>query len=167
MSFNRGDQVVHPTHGVGVVEGIQGMDFPGGSPRDYYRVEFPHTTIWVSVADQQLSALRSITPKNQLYRFRSLLTGSPARRDNDFRSRHQELEHRVTSGTFGSLCELVRDLSAWHFLKPLNDYERNLLKRSRSFLAAEWSITSGLEMHEAMEEIEGCLLEGRQLTSPE
>jgi RNA polymerase-interacting CarD/CdnL/TRCF family regulator len=161
MNFNRGDQVVHQDFGVGTVVSIELMNFNGTQPRLFYRVEFPKTTIWVSVGDQSSKGLRLITPKSKLNHFRALLKSSPVVLDADFRARQRNLENQVDKGTFESLCEIVRDLSARVGLKHLNNYEKALLKQSRASLAAEWSVMSGLEIHEALDEIDGCLLKGK------
>jgi RNA polymerase-interacting CarD/CdnL/TRCF family regulator len=162
MNFNQGDQVVHQDFGVGIVVSIEGMSFDGNQVRLFYRVEFLKTTIWLSVGSQSSRGLRRITPKNKLYRFRALLKSSPVVLDADFRTRQRALENQIDKGTFQSLCEVVRDINAWNWLKPLNNYEKALLKQSRACLAAEWSAISGLGVSEALNEIDGFLLTGRQ-----
>jgi RNA polymerase-interacting CarD/CdnL/TRCF family regulator len=162
MNFNRGDHVVHQSFGVGTVVSIEGMNFSGNKPRLFYRVEFLKTTVWVPVGNEPSRGLRPITPKSKLYQFRALLKSSPVILDADFRTRQKELENRINIGTFQSLCEIVRDLSALNWLKPLNYYEKTLLKQSRTSLATEWSETSGLGVSEALDEIDGCLLKGKQ-----
>jgi RNA polymerase-interacting CarD/CdnL/TRCF family regulator len=162
MNFNQGDQVVHQDFGVGKVVAIEAMSFDGNQVRLFYRVEFLKTTVWLSVGSQPSRGLRRITPKSKLNRFRALLKSSPVVLDTDFRTRQRELENQIDKGTFRSLCEVVRDISAWNWLKPLNNYEKALLKQSRASLVAEWSITSGLEVGEVLDEIDGFLLIGKQ-----
>lgn len=161
MNFNRGDQVVHRDFGVGTVVTIELMSFSHNQLRLFYRVEFLKTTIWVSVSSQSSKGLRLITPPKKLEQFRALLKSSPAVLDADFRNRQKKLENQIDRGTFQSLCEIVRDLSAWNVWEPLNNYEKALLKQTRASLAMEWSITSGLEIREALDEIDSCLPKGR------
>jgi RNA polymerase-interacting CarD/CdnL/TRCF family regulator len=151
---------------VGTVQSIEGMNFSGNQPRLFYRVEFAKTTIWVPVGNQPSGGLRPVTPKSQLYRFRDLLKSPPRPLNSDFRQRQKELENRVESGSCEALCETIRDLSAWNRQKPLNNYERELLRQLRSALAAEWSVASGLDINEALDEIDGYLLKGRQSAAP-
>lgn len=157
MNFHPGEQVVHRNFGVGTVLSIEGMNFTGNQPRTYYQVEFYRTTVWVPVGKQPSGGLRPITPKNQLHRYRALLKSSPTKRDDDFNIRKNSLENLIVHGTFQALCEVVRDLNAWHWLKPLNSYENTLLKQAHTSLAKEWSVTSGISIDEAFEEIDGCL----------
>lgn len=162
MNFNRGDQVVHHSFGVGRVVSIEGRNFTGNRPRLFYRVEFPKTTIWVPVGSPPSRGLRPITPKSQLNHFRDLLTSSPESLSVDVRTRHEELEDRSGEGTFEALCQIVRDLGAWNQKKPLNNFEKALLKRSRASLVEEWSFTSGLAVNETIEEIDSCLQKGKR-----
>jgi RNA polymerase-interacting CarD/CdnL/TRCF family regulator len=165
MDFTIGDRVIHRYLGEGTVVSIEAMGLSGSSSRLFYRVEFPKTTLWAAMGDQTPGGLRRITPKNQLYLFRALLKSSPMTLDTDFRSRQKELENRAEAGTFRSLCEIVRDLSAWNRIKPLNGYEKNLLKKSRASLAAEWSSTSGMAVNDALQEIDDYLLKGKQAST--
>jgi RNA polymerase-interacting CarD/CdnL/TRCF family regulator len=162
MNFNRGEQVVHRNFGVGKVISIEGMNFTGNQPRLYYQVEFSKTTIWVPVGGQPTKGLRPLTPRNQLYRFRALLKSPPAKRNDDFYVRKNSLEKLIDQGTFQGLCEVVRDLNAWNWMKPLNSYENVLLKQARATLAKEWSVTSGLSVNEALAEIAGYLTKSSQ-----
>ncbi|HEY5671707.1 MAG TPA: CarD family transcriptional regulator [Anaerolineales bacterium] len=156
MNFNEGDRVVHKKFGVGIVVSIEGMNLSGNGQSLYYRVDFSKTTVWVPVSNQS-EGLRLITPKSHLYRYRALLKSSPVSIDGDFHKRRSELEKRIDRGTFQGLCEVIRDLNGRNAEKPLNYYEKTLLKRTREALISEWSITSGISRSETIDEINGCL----------
>ena len=161
MNFDIGDRVVHKNFGVGIVVSIEGMEFSGSSSHLYYQVDFPKTTVWVPIGHQPEGGLRPITPKSQLYRYRSLLKSPPVSLDGDFRKRQSELEKRIDRGTFKGLCEVIRDLNALNAEKSLNDYEKTLYKQSREALVLEWSMVSGMSHSEAISEIDGYLQHGK------
>ena len=160
MNFNEGDCVVHKNFGVGIVVSIEGMNLSGNGQSLYYRVDFFKTTVWVPVGNQS-EGLRPITPKSHLYRYRALLKSSPVSIDGDFHERRSELEKRMDRGTFQSLCEVIRDLNGRNAEKPLNYYEKTLLKRTREALILEWSMASGVSRSETIDEIDGCLEHGK------
>lgn len=163
MFFNPGDLVVHHSFGVGTIASIEGMNFNGKEPKQFYRVEFSRTTVWVPVDKMDARGLRPITPKSELYRFQALLKSAPVLMDTDFRSRQNEIENRVESGSFQALCEIVRDLSALSFVKPLSNTERSIYNQARSSLASEWSVTSEMAVDKALEEIDRYLCIGRSV----
>ena len=131
--------------------------------RQFYRVSFDRTMLWVPVAGKS-SGLRPITSKRNLVRFRELLKDSPASLEGDFRQRQLEMTRRIDAGTFQGLCEVVRDLNARLAMKPLNYYETTLLKRSREALIAEWCAVSGCSPDQANDEIDGYLRFGMERT---
>jgi len=162
MNFSRGDSVVHPGFGVGTVMAIEEMAFTGEGAHLFYRVDFGVTTIWVPFELQQLtSRLRPVTTKADLAYFRLLLTSPPELLDNDFRKRQVELVNRLGLGTFQSLCEVVRDLSARDRLKSLGNSESTLLNRTRQALIQEWAAASEEFQAEAEGEIDALLIERR------
>lgn len=162
VNFQRGDRVVHPKFGVGLIASIEKRQLSGEQPRLFYRVDFNKTSVWVPAPAPVTGRLRPITPKDELPRYRSLLNSPPALLDGDFRLRQSDLEKRMQLGTFESLCEVVRDLSARHLQKPLSSYERGLLRQTRAALVEEWAMVSGEPSEDVSGEIDGFLLRGRQ-----
>lgn len=163
MNFNKGDRVVHKKFGVGTVVSTEGMNLSGNGQRLFYRVDFFKTTVWVPVGDPPEGGLRPITPKGNLDRYRALLKSSPVSLDGNFHQRRSELEKRMDMGTFQGLCEVIRDLNGLNAEKPLNNYEKKLLKQTREALVIEWSLTSGVSQSETIDEIDGCLKHGSEL----
>jgi len=162
MEIKHGDYVVHPTFGVGCVESIEDREVGEEGTRTFYRIGFVKMTVWVPVQHPKSGGLRPVTPPKDLARYCTLLRSSPAALDNNFRLRQIELENRLKQGTFQSLCEVVRDLSARSWLKSLSSFDATLLKRTRAFLNQEWAATSGKSVEEANIEVESCLAEGKQ-----
>jgi RNA polymerase-interacting CarD/CdnL/TRCF family regulator len=153
MEFQTGVNVVHHSFGVGTVASIETMSLSGGEPRLFYRVEFARTTVWVPMDDESPAGLRPVTSSRQLPRYRRLLAAAPTTLDEDFRKRQVELELRKSEGTFESLCELVRDLSARQRLKTLNQWEKNLLRNTLEALVGEWAAAAHLSEEAARKEI--------------
>jgi RNA polymerase-interacting CarD/CdnL/TRCF family regulator len=165
MNYHQGDVVVHHNFGVGKVDTVE-TKTADGELRLYYRVSFDKTTVWVPVRNPSKRVLRRITPKRDLFRYRTLLKSTPEMLDTDFYKRQDALEKRVHSGTYQGLCEAVRDLSAHADRKALTYSEKNFLRKSLDALISEWSITSGVSFDEAYNEIDGYLRKSRNLPSP-
>jgi CarD family transcriptional regulator len=162
MEMKRGDYVVHPAFGVGLVESIEERKVGDDEPRVFYRVGFSKMTVWVPIQIPKSGGLRPVTPRGDLNRYSVLLKSHPETLDTDFRKRQIELDSHFKQGTFQALCEVVRDLSARSYLKSLSGYEVSFLKKAREILNQEWAATSGKSLADATNEIEICLLEGRQ-----
>jgi RNA polymerase-interacting CarD/CdnL/TRCF family regulator len=161
MTFAVNDRVVHPQHGVGRVVKLASRRFDAGTPRLYYEIALVKGTIWVPVADT-LSGLRRLTGKDELTRCRALLRGRPSRLADDHRQRQLDILGRLKTGTLRVRCEVVRDLTAHGWSKPLCQSSAALLHLASEALNEEWAAAEGLSVHDAAREITGLLMEGRR-----
>jgi CarD family transcriptional regulator len=151
------DLVVHPAHGVGQIVAIEEMEFVG-KPSLFYRVGFDKTTIWVPV--ENVGGIRALTKKGDLTHYRDVLESPPESLDRDFHRRQKELETRLQNRSFQILCEVVRDLNALSGQKELNNYERNLFRRTSHSLKQEWAFSSGIPLDETNRLINDMLQRG-------
>lgn len=162
MGYRVDDWVVHPQHGVGRVVKLEVRQFGPGTKQRYYEISIPTGTIWVPV-DGPPNALRRLTSKGELGRYRGLLRSRPTALASDHRQRQLALVERLRESSLQARCEVVRDLTAHSWLKPLNESSGTLLRNARQVLCAEWAAAEGLSLAEAAHEIEALLVEGRKL----
>lgn len=163
MTFEVGEQVVHPQHGVGRIVKLEEREFERGRTRRYYEVLLPgSSTIWVPV-DLPNSGLRKLAQPSELAHCREILKAQPAPLTADGRVRQSELVSQLKRGTIASQCEVVRDLSAFLAHKPAYGTITAFLEAVRGVLNQEWAIVQGISLPEAASEI-GVLLEGSRET---
>ena len=161
MRFTANDWLVHPQHGVGRVVRLEIRQFGQGTRQEYYEIAIPTGTVWVPV-EGPASALRKLTPKGDLRRYRRVLRGRPISLAADHRQRRIALVERLKESSFQARCELVRDLTAHSQDRPLNQSSDNLLRSARLVLCKEWAAAEGLSLDEAIREVDALLLEGRE-----
>jgi RNA polymerase-interacting CarD/CdnL/TRCF family regulator len=159
MKFAIGDKVVHPQHGVGFVAGMEEKQFEPNAARMYYVVSIPDTTLWVPV-DLSTSGLRKLGLKSELEQCRQVLQATPQAL-NAGRDLLSGLSNRIKQGTIVSQCEVVRDLTAfgWHkpLYGPIADFQRMVL----NVLCQEWAAVKGVSQADASHEINVLLKNGR------
>lgn len=162
MTFQVNDRVVHSTYGIGRVVGLVTKRFTTAEPQRYYEVAIERNTVWVPADAAATPELRLLTSKAELARGRAILQSRPVPMTPDHRQRRLELTNRLRNCSFQALCELVRDLNArgWH--KPLNEVDSAGLRKARQALCQEWAATDEIALSAATEEIDGLLLAGRQ-----
>jgi CarD family transcriptional regulator len=163
MSFQVGDCVVHPAHGVGHVVKMEKKKFFGNKERLYYEVNTDKCTVWVPVEDYEELGLRPLTPKTNLAQYRDVLKAAPNELDPDYRSRHAAVVGQLKEGSFQDLCEVVRDLTALSWEKPLNESDSTTLQKAYDNLCAEWAVASGLTLPDAIQEIEALLQDAQRI----
>jgi CarD family transcriptional regulator len=165
MQLKVGDNVIHPVHGVGHIVKIEEKRFSEiGAARLYYKITLPRSTIWVPIEAQATIGLRLVTTKRDLDQYRNLLKSRPVPLNNDDPQRHVELASRLKQGSFRVVCEVVRDLTAWGWQKPLGRTDKAILQKARDSLHKEWATAAGVSIAEATEEVESLLRATRQVS---
>ncbi|MBL8056952.1 MAG: hypothetical protein JNK29_09660 [Anaerolineales bacterium] len=168
MLFQVNDQVVHSTHGVGRVVQVVTKRFATAEARRYYEIAIDRNTVWVPVEAEAetVTELRLLTPRAELGRYRAVLQSQPAPLTPDHRQRRLEISQRLKNCSLQTVCEIVRDLSARGWQKPLNDVDATGLRRAQETLGREWAAAEGVSLAVALQEIEALLLAGRQHHQP-
>lgn len=160
-TFRVGDWVVHPEHGMGQVVRLETKSFAGAEPRLYYEVEGLKSTFWVPM-EISAATLRRRTVRADLPHYRHVLTSRPTELDKDRRVRQLDVSQRLKQGTFAQVCEVVRDLTARSWRKPLNESDSLALRRARDSLCQEWAAAAEISLTEAIQEIDMLLAEAKQ-----
>lgn len=161
MSFKVGDRVIHPRHGLGQVTSLAVKQFVEGEKRPFYEISFPSSTLWVPLSLSS-TGIRKLTVKSEIANCRRLLKGPVKPLNNDPRLRQTELRDHLKEGTLTAHCEVVRDLAATGWHKPLSGAMATFLKVTQDVLSQEWAAVEGVSLTEAASEIESLLDKGRQ-----
>ncbi len=161
MQFKVGDSVVLPTYGIGHIREIEEKDFSELGACLYYKIALLKRTIWIPVEAHQASGLRLVTVKSELDLYRNLLKSPPTPLEKNHHRRHLELVSRLKQGSFQIICEVVRDLTAWGWRKPLGQSDTAILQKTRLSLYQEWAVAEGVSTTEAIKEIDSLLVTAR------
>jgi CarD family transcriptional regulator len=166
MQFKVGDFVVHPVYGVGAIVKITEKRLSEREVHLYYEIALPKRTVWIPVNAQASSGLRLVTAKRDLDQYRDLLKSPPVPLNNTQpQRRHEELARRLKQGSFPVMCEVVRDLTASGWQKPLGATAKAILKKAQEKLYQEWATAADISIAEASKEIE-TLLQATQAAAP-
>jgi RNA polymerase-interacting CarD/CdnL/TRCF family regulator len=159
MKFSIGDRVVHPQQGVGYVAKLEEKQFEPNKPRTYYVISIPDTTMWVPV-DLITSGLRKLSVRSDLEQCRQVLQSAPHPLTPDKGLLSSLIDH-INQGSIAAHCEVVRDLTAhgWHkpLYGPMSEFQRAIL----NVLAQEWAVVEGTSPVHAALEISLLLKKGR------
>lgn len=161
MTFKAGDRVVHPRHGVGEVVGMAIKEFVEGEKHPFYEISFPNSTLWVPLT-LNTSGLRKLTVKSEIAHCRDLLRAPAEPLNEDPRLRQTDLSDHLKVGTLAAQCEVVRDLTAHSWHKPLSGSLAVFLRTTQDVLCQEWAAVEGVSLTEAASEIEALLEKSRQ-----
>jgi len=162
MTFKVGDWVIHPQHGLGQVTGLAMKQFVEGKKSPFYEISFPGSTLWVPFSLTG-SGIRKLSAKTEIASCRGVLKAPAELLEGDFRLRQLELNNHLKEGTLTARCEVVRDLTAYGWHKPLSGSVSAFLQGIQEVLCQEWAAVEEISPAEAATEIQFLLEKGRQL----
>jgi RNA polymerase-interacting CarD/CdnL/TRCF family regulator len=161
MPFKVDDRVVYPAFGIGRVVALVPKSFFEAESQLYYEVTGDRSTVWVQVDEGSARGLRRLTRQDELDHYRGVVGGRPVSLNQDHRQRQVDLRSQLKLGTMQGLCEMVRDLSAKGWIKPLTENDSRALRLSREAVCEEWAAANGVSLPQATAELTALLLEAR------
>jgi RNA polymerase-interacting CarD/CdnL/TRCF family regulator len=162
MEFRSGDDVVHPSYGVGSIMRVEERQLAEANTRLYYMLTFGKMTVWLPVDTAGSSALRLVTAPRDLDHYRTLLKSRPVELDHDYKKRRLDINEQLSHGSFQIVCEIVRDLTALGWYRPLAGVDASLLSKVRANLWEEWATSTGQPLPEVIHEVTALLEAGEQ-----
>ena len=137
-NFKKGDYVVYPAHGVGMIEGIETAKISGLEVKLYaIRFEKDRMRLKVPVMKAQASGLRKLSSTGRLKDAIKTLKGKARVRRTMWSRRAQEYEMKINSGDPVSIAEVLRDLKRSNDDTEQSYSERKIYQSALERLARE------------------------------
>lgn len=150
VSFNSGDYVVYPTHGVGKISDISKQTI-SGSELELLVVNFDKDkmTLRIPMAKVPSVGLRKISEPDTMSEALETLKGKPKIKKLMWSRRAQEYENKINSGNPVSVAEVVRDLYREENLAEQSYSERQIYEQAFDRLASEVAVCDNISVEEA------------------
>ncbi|MBS1986134.1 MAG: CarD family transcriptional regulator [Bdellovibrionales bacterium] len=140
--FKVGDNAVYPSHGVGVVRGVQEKDI-GGRKKYFYILQLLESgsTILIPTDKVKDVGLRAIIAKKDVPKIYKILKTKEIIVDNQtWNRRYREYMEKIKTGSVYEIAEVLRDLYRLKLDKDLSFGERKMLDTAKSLLIKELSL---------------------------
>jgi len=138
LSFDVGDYVVYPKHGVGRVIELQRQEIAGMQLELYVlRFEKERMTLRVPTNKAESVGMRKLSSDKTLREALDTLTGKPRVKRTMWSRRAQEYEAKINSGDPIAIAEVVRDLHRNAGQPDQSFSERQIYEAAMDRLAAE------------------------------
>jgi CarD family transcriptional regulator len=158
MTFQVGEKVVYPNHGVATIENISSRAFAGQFERFYLlRLTYNSLTVMVPFSHVEELRLRKVTRNVEITRVMSFLSEGRCRRFHDWKDRFKENTEKMRDGSLLAVAEVLKTLLILQADKPLSFREKKMLDRARHMLIMELSTTRGMGIKQAEELLEQAL----------
>ena len=154
LSFDVGDYVVYPKHGVGRVIDLQSTDIAGMQLELYVlRFEKEKMTLRVPTNKAESVGMRKLSSDKTLGEALETLKGKPKVKRTMWSRRAQEYEAKINSGDLVSIAEVVRDLHRAEDQPEQSYSERQIFEGAISRLARELAAMETVDEPAAQDKI--------------
>jgi CarD family transcriptional regulator len=137
---------VYPSHGVGVVRGIQEKDI-GGKKKYFYVLQLLEngSTILIPTDKVKDVGLRAIIAQKDVSKIYKILKTKEVAVDNQtWNRRYREYMEKIKTGSVYEIAEVLRDLYRLKLEKDLSFGERKMLDTAKSLLVKELSLAQSI-----------------------
>jgi CarD family transcriptional regulator len=154
LSFDVGDYVVYPKHGVGRVIELQSTDIAGMQLELYVlRFEKEKMTLRVPTNKAESVGMRKLSSDKTMQEALATLRGKPKVKRTMWSRRAQEYEAKINSGDLVSIAEVVRDLFRPDDAPEQSYSERQIFEAASTRLARELGAMEQIDEKAALEKL--------------
>ncbi|MFN7962063.1 MAG: CarD family transcriptional regulator [Thermoanaerobaculia bacterium] len=158
VSFEVGQKVVYPNHGVGLVEKIE----PGaidGIEQTYFHLRLlsNNSKVMVPRANLELVGLRPLCPESEIRALFDILEDGNIDTYKDWKGRYKQNLDKMKTGRLTEVAEVLKNLRLVSQKKSLSFREKKMYERAKYFIVSEVAHVRGITEREAEQLVESAL----------
>ena len=157
--FRSGDKILHPLHGVGLVESIKKQEVLG-EMKEYYVVNLTMKRMKVMVPIDKCEevGVRKITHSEQIDQVFSKAKGKKVTEmPANWNRRYKHNLDKIKTGDLKEAVEVFRNLRSKERKKGLSMGEKKMLDNVRQLLVGEYAYSKNVKLEDALGQIEKAL----------
>ena len=140
MTFEVGDKVIYPNHGLGIVERIEEKTILGTTCGFYHlRIVANETTVLVPVANVDGVGLRRAIGDDEVERLFGLLCDGKIDNHQNWKGRFKDNSDKMRSGSIYEVADVLKSLTFLAKSKSLSFREKRMLDRAKFLIVSEVS----------------------------
>lgn len=167
LSFEIGDKVVYPNHGVGVIEQISSRTI-GLNVQKFYLLKIKASALRVEVPFNNVGmvGLRPVVKNGEVAKILAFLVDGKCDNHADWKYRFKENSDKMRTGSLLEVTVVLKSLLLLAKDKPLSFREKKMLERARYLLVTELAMAKNTDEAE-IEELLNKALAKSKLKFPE
>jgi CarD family transcriptional regulator len=140
VTFQVGDKVIYPNHGLGVVERIEDKTILGTTCGFYHlRIVANDTTVLVPIANVDGVGLRRAISDEEVERLFGLLRDGRIDNHQNWKGRFKDNSDKMRSGSIYDVADVLKSLTFLSKSKSLSFREKRMLDRAKFLIISEVS----------------------------
>jgi CarD family transcriptional regulator, regulator of rRNA transcription len=137
VTFEIGDKVIYPNHGLGIVERIETKTIMGTTCGFYLLRMANETTVFVPVDNVEGVGLRRAVSDNEIERLFDLLGNGKIDSHQNWKGRFKDNSERMRTGSIYDVVEVLKSLTFLSKSKSLSFREKRMLDRAKFLVVSE------------------------------
>jgi CarD family transcriptional regulator len=140
VTFEVGDKVIYPNHGLGIVERIEDKTILGTTCGFYHlRIVANDTTVLVPVSNVDGVGLRRAISDDEVERLFGLLGDGKIDNHQNWKGRFKDNSDKMRSGSIYEVADVLKSLTFLAKSKSLSFREKRMLDRAKFLIISEVS----------------------------
>ncbi len=140
VTFQLGDKVIYPNHGLGIVERIEEKTILGTTCGFFHlRIVSNDTTVLVPVANVDNVGLRKAITDEEVERLFGLLSDGRIDNHQNWKGRFKDNSDKMRTGSIYDMADVLKSLTFLSKSKSLSFREKRMLDRAKALIISEVS----------------------------
>jgi CarD family transcriptional regulator len=140
VTFQVGDKVIYPNHGLGIVERIEEKTILGTTCGFFHlRIVSNDTTVLVPVANVDGVGLRKAITDEEVDRLFTLLSDGKIDNHQNWKGRFKDNSDKMRTGSIYDMADVLKSLTFLSKSKSLSFREKRMLDRAKALIISEIS----------------------------
>ena len=150
----KGDKIVYPLYGAGVIEDVEIKEIEG-EPQTYYVLNIPvgNLKIMISAAKAEAQKVRPILPGDEIKRI--LAEAAKITMPDNWNQRYKENMERIKSGELSHVAVVFYNLLLRERERGLSTAEKKMMTTAKQIILSELILSLDIEKEAAEEVLEG------------
>jgi CarD family transcriptional regulator len=158
VSFQVGDKVIYPNHGLGVVEKIEEKTILGTTCGFFHlRILSNETTVLVPVVNVDNVGLRRAITDEEVERLFHLLGDGKIDNHQNWKGRFKDNSDKMRTGSIYDMADVLKSLTFLAKSKSLSFREKRMLDRAKALIISEVSEVMRVTVTEVEDRVEKAL----------
>ena len=148
--FSKGDKIVYPLYGAGVIEDIEEKEMDGEN-QSYYVLRIPvgDLKIMISANKAETLGIREIYAKDEIIKIIGQVIGVNVNMPENWNQRYKENMERIKSGKLEEVSLVYRSLRERERERGLSTAEKKMMTTAKQIILSELILSHDVEKSEA------------------
>jgi CarD family transcriptional regulator len=150
--FGKGDKIVYPLYGAGVIEDLEEKEIDGDT-QTYYVLRIPvgNLKIMISASKAESLGIREIYAKGEMLKVMESVTQEPINMPDNWNQRYKENMERIKSGRLNEVALVFRNLLVREKERGLSTAEKKMMTTAKQIILSELILSQEVEKSQAEE----------------